>query len=107
MVHCTRCEAKGEGNAVEWESLGAPLKVSEGWSRRSRREEEMCFGAEGCFRPWFGRAAGMVLGLFIVFIGLLGFIGSYFHVDVWWLVLVAIGVIIIVGGYTAYSRQTQ
>jgi len=108
MVYCTRCGAKNEDSAVECTNCGAPLEVRPPSTRvhpRSRREEEMCFGAEGCFRPWFGRAAGIVLGLFIVLIGLLGFIQSYFNVEAWPLVLIAIGVIVIIGGYLAYSRR--
>jgi len=108
MVYCTRCGAKNEDNAVDCTNCGAPLDVgrtSPRAYRRSRREEEMCFGAEGCFRPWFGRAAGIILGLFIVLIGLLSFVQSYFNVEMWPLVLIALGVIVIVGGFLAYTRR--
>jgi len=108
MVYCTRCGAKNEDSAADCKSCGAPLNLpptSAGARGRSRSEEEMCFGAEGCFRPWFGKAAPIVVGVVIVLIGLLAFASSYLKVEMWPLVLIAIGVIVVVGGYLSYSRR--
>jgi len=68
--------------------------------RRTKREAEMCFGMPS---HW----GGIVLGIFIVVVGVLLLYQQLAHVsyDIGALVLVFIGIAVQVGGLYRYSRR--
>ena len=106
MVYCPKCGTQNEDDAKFCKKCGADLykgetvekraEAHEGPSRRHMDEE--CFGL-----PYGGAIAGVIVGLFIILIGL----GMVFGLNVWnWLwptVIIIIGVLIVAGAI--YGRR--
>ena len=98
MVYCVNCGAKNPDDAAMCAQCGKSImRVDRG---RTKREGEMCFGMPS---HW----GGIIVGIFIVIVGVLLFYQQFVHVsfDIWPLVLVFIGIAVILGGLYRYSRR--
>jgi len=96
MVYCTKCGTKNEEDAVVCVKCGASLVARPPWRRERPRPEEECFGL-----PHGGAIAGLVIGIIIILAGL----SALLHVDVWPLVIIIFGVLVVVGALYRYSRR--
>lgn len=105
MVYCTKCGAKNEDDATHCVECGASLW--KGRKGRSKEQEDMCFRGPGCFGGVFGRAAGIVFGVFIVFIGFIFLLQEYFNWEMMWpLIVIFFGALVIIGGILALGRRS-
>jgi len=96
MVYCTKCGTKNEEDAVVCVKCGESL-VGYQPSRRARpRPEEECFGL-----PHGGAIAGLVIGIIIILVGL----SSLLHIDIWPLIIIIFGVLVLAGALYGYSRR--
>jgi uncharacterized membrane protein YvbJ len=90
MVYCTKCGTLNPDDAVNCSKCGAPLNPAPYRSyRRFRPEEDMCFG--GRSHVW-----GIIIGLFIVMIGVSSLLGGNIWDKVWPMFIILIGAIIVV-----------
>lgn len=97
MVYCVRCGAKNPDDAAVCAQCGKPMMGVE--RGRTRHEEEMCFGLP---RHW----GSVLLGLFIIVLGLSILFQSWLGVrDFWPLILIFIGIAVLLGGFYRYSRR--
>jgi hypothetical protein len=105
MVTCSKCGKKNEGDAKFCVNCGAPLYIAENRNKR----EDTCFGQpergmeEECFGlPFGGAIVGVIVGLFIIILGL----SIAFEFNLGRLLgpflLIIVGVLVIAG--TVYSR---
>ena len=103
MVYCLKCGTKNEEDAEYCSNCGADLQPDK-YRRRRRmndRPREECFGL-----PHGGAIVGIIVGIFLILIGLSAFypnivIGPY----IWAIVLVIIGVLIIAGAIYRTTRR--
>jgi predicted RND superfamily exporter protein len=96
-IYCSRCGAKNEDTAQVCTQCGQPL-----YARvvgRTRREEEMCFGLP---HHW----GVMIFGIFILIVGVLYLFSRQLklEIDIWPLILIFVGIIIIAGALYRSSR---
>jgi len=99
MIYCQKCGAKDEDAAERCVQCGESLYVTRG--RRSRREEEMCFGGRG---PW----GSVIGGVVIILIGLAFLVQYTYGIpwgEMWPIFLVVIGLAIIIGTVVSYPRR--
>jgi len=106
MVYCPKCGTQNEDDAKFCKKCGADLYKGETVEKRAeahagpsrRHMDEECFGL-----PYGGAIAGVIVGLFIILIGL----WMVFGLNVWnWLwptVIIIIGVLIVAGAI--YGRR--
>lgn len=103
MVYCTKCGTKNSDDAVVCVKCGERLRAYAERPRRYKYErEEMCFGRRtGAF--W-----GIILGFVIVLVGLFYLLQQAGYIpttlEIWPLIVIAFGVIILVGVLTRYGR---
>ncbi len=97
-VYCVKCGAKNEDTAQSCIQCGQPL-YSTGVGR-SRREEEMCFGLP---RHW----GGLIFGIFLIIVGFVYLLQQYYRIqiDLWYIILIFIGILIIAGSLYRSSRR--
>jgi len=106
VVNCSKCGAKNADDAKFCVSCGATL-----YPERSReRREDECFGPRGpqeeCFGlPHGGAIAGIIIGLFIVILGLALFLGQNISQLIGPFVLMLIGALIVAGAIYGLSRR--
>jgi uncharacterized membrane protein YvbJ len=105
MVYCSKCGNKNSDDARICSNCGAPLyTVGERYpgSERQhyRKVENECFGL-----PNGGVIATLVFGVIIILVGLNWFLQTTGHVtiDLWPLILVIVGVLVVVGAL--YRRR--
>ena len=109
MVYCPKCGTKNEEDAKFCVKCGAELYPEK---REEKREEDTCFGPrekrveEECFGiPHGGAIAGILVGAFIILLGL----AIAFGLDVGrWIgpfILVAVGLLIIIGAIIGLRRR--
>ena len=96
MVYCTKCGTKNEEDAAVCVKCGAPLAAYPTYRRAGRRPEEECFGL-----PHGGTIVGLVIGIIIILIG----ITSLVHIDIWPLIIIIFGILILAGAMYRYSRR--
>jgi uncharacterized membrane protein YvbJ len=97
MVYCTKCGTQNPDDAVNCSKCGAPLNPAPYRSySRYRAEGDMCFG--GRSHIW-----GIIIGLFIVMIGVSSLLGGNIWDKVWPIFIILIGAIIVVN---ALRRST-
>jgi ribosomal protein L40E len=98
LVYCVKCGAKNPDDAAVCAQCGKPIMGVE--RVRTKREREMCFGMPS---GW----GGVLVGAFIIIIGVLMVYQQFVHVsfDIWPLVLVFIGIAVLLGGFYRYSRR--
>jgi len=106
MVYCPKCGTQNEDDAKFCKKCGADLyagetveKRAEAYAGPSRRHmDEECFGL-----PYGGAIVGVIVGLFIILIG----VGIVFQQDIghWFMpfILIVIGLLIVVGAI--YGRR--
>jgi len=106
MVYCSKCGTKSADDARMCANCGAPLyTVGESYrgSEREhyRRVEGECFGL-----PNGGAVAALVFGLIIIILGVSLFLQANYNIniDIWPLLLVIVGVLILAGGFYRRSR---
>ncbi len=94
MVYCTKCGTENPDDAVNCSKCGAPLNPPYRYYRRYRAEEGMyCFG--GRSHVW-----GIIIGLFMVMIGISSLLGGNIWDKVWPMFIILIGAIIVVNAVT-------
>ncbi|HXZ98312.1 MAG TPA: zinc-ribbon domain-containing protein, partial [Candidatus Acidoferrum sp.] len=96
LVYCVRCGAKNPDDATVCAQCGKPLMGVE--RGRTRHEEEMCFGMP---HHW----GSILVGLFIIVLGLSILFQSLLAIQFWPLVLIFIGIAVLLGGLYRYSRR--
>ena len=96
MVYCTKCGTENANDAENCKSCGAPLHPSPYREYRFRRrsEEDVCFGGRG------GATWGIIIGLFILVIGVSSLLGDAYSWLAWdklwplFIILVALMIIV-------------
>ena len=97
MVYCTKCGTQNADDAVNCSNCGAPLKPAPSKeSRRYRYEDDMCFG--GRSHIW-----GIVIGLFIIMIGVSSLLGGNIWDKVWPAFIILVGLIIVANAFMRRS----
>jgi ribosomal protein L40E len=99
LVYCVKCGAKNPDDAAICAQCGNSLAGVE--RGRTKEEKAACFGMPS---HW----GGILLGVFIVILGLFSFYQQFAHVswDVFGpLVLIFIGIAVLLGGFYRYSRR--
>ena len=109
MVYCTKCGAKNPDEAEYCIKCGVSLEVSreERWERRieewgegfGRRVEKECFGL-----PWGGTIVGLIIGIFIIIVGISILVGVSIWRLIWSLFIIVIGLLITVGVLRMWRR---
>jgi len=93
MVYCTKCGTQNPDDAANCSKCGAPLNPAPYREyRRSRVEDDICFG--GRSHIW-----GIIIGLFIVMIGVSTLLGGNIWDKVWPMFIILIGAIIVVNAF--------
>ncbi|HUJ84635.1 MAG TPA: zinc ribbon domain-containing protein [Candidatus Acidoferrales bacterium] len=104
MVYCSKCGTQNPDNATRCSNCGAPLyTVGQNYpgSERQyyRHMEGECFGL-----PNGGMIVSLVIGLIIILIGIGLFLNIYgITVDLWPIILVIVGLLIVIGA--VYGRR--
>jgi uncharacterized membrane protein YvbJ len=107
MVYCTRCGTRNDDTARNCTNCGAPLyTVGEqypGSERESyRRVEHECFGI-----PNGTMIVAVIVGLIVIIWGLTILLQTMYNIaiDIWPLVLIIVGVLIVIAA--VYGRQRR
>lgn len=114
MVYCTKCGTKNEDDAKVCSNCGATLETGARVSRKYEREG--CFGSsrgegraeEECFGiPRGGSIVGLIIGAIIVLFGISWILSAYniLKLEVWPVVVIIFGMLIIVGVYYGMRRR--
>ena len=108
MVYCPKCGTKNEDDAKFCVKCRAELYPE----RRAEKHEDTCFGPrergveEECFGiPHGGAVAGIVVGVFIILLGMAVALGQDVGRWIGPFILVAVGVLIIVGAIIGLRRR--
>ena len=108
MVYCSKCGTQNPDTDSYCSKCGAPLYTVgqryPGSDREHyRRVENECFGL-----PNGGMIVGIVVGLFIVLLGLGLFLQGYgIHIDFWPFIIIIFGVLLLAGALYRYRRYNQ
>jgi len=103
MVYCQKCGTKNEEDAEYCSNCGADLQANKPRRRRRMddRPREECFGL-----PYGGAIVGIIVGIFLILIGLSAFYPNIvIRPYIWAIVLVIIGVLIIAGAIYRTTRR--
>jgi|SRR3990170_5249976 len=105
MVYCSKCGTQNEDNATICSNCGAPLYTVGARYPGSEREhykrmENQCFGL-----PNGGMIASIVFGAIVILLGLGLFLQASYNINIniWPLILIIFGVLILAGGL--YRRR--
>lgn len=105
MVYCSKCGTRNDDTAKICSNCGVPLyTVGEQYpgSEREhyRRVENECFGL-----PNGRMIVGLVFGAILILVGLTMFLQATYNIriDIWPLILVIVGILIVAGGL--YRRR--
>ncbi|MEM2897352.1 MAG: hypothetical protein QXG01_07295 [Candidatus Bathyarchaeia archaeon] len=90
VVYCEKCGAKNEEGVERCVQCGNLLYASR--TGRTKAEEEMCFGLP---KP----LGTLVIGVFIIIIGVWLLIKEYYKIpiELWPLILILLGILVIIG----------
>ncbi len=109
MVYCNKCGTKNDDTATHCSNCGAPLyTVGERYPGSDReyyrRMEHECFGI-----PNGAMVAWIVFGIIIILAGLAVFLQVTYgiSVDLWPIILIIIGVLIVIGGLSTHRRHQR
>jgi uncharacterized membrane protein YvbJ len=109
MVYCSKCGTQNPDNATVCSNCGAPLytvgqKYPGSEREHYRRVEGECFGL-----PNGGMIASLVFGVIIILVGLGLFLQTTYgiNVNIWPLILVIFGVLMLVGALYGRRRQSS
>jgi len=102
MVYCTKCGAKNEEDALVCVKCGAPLQRGPlpPWERKLTEEE--CFGI-----PHGGAVVGLVFGIIIIIVGFSWLVSRVAHIEieVWPIIVIIFGILILVGALYGLRRR--
>ena len=97
MVYCTKCGTQNPNDAITCSKCGASLNPAPYKEyRRYRSEEGVCFGGRNYI--W-----GIIIGLFIVLIGVANLLGGNIWDQLWPVFIILVGVIIIISAFMRKS----
>jgi len=109
MVYCTKCGTKNEDDAKFCVNCGASLYPEK---TEKKREEHVCFGPsekhveEECFGlPYGGAIAGIIIGAFIILIGLAMALGIEIGRFIAAFAVIVVGLLIIAGAAFKLRRK--
>jgi len=102
LVNCPKCGVANKDDAKFCVSCGSMLYVE-----RARKRND-CFGPsepeKACFGlPYGGVIVGIIIGLFIVLWGLAQLFNL--SIDIWPLILILVGVLVVAGAIYGLSRR--
>ncbi|HKZ93532.1 MAG TPA: zinc ribbon domain-containing protein [Candidatus Bathyarchaeia archaeon] len=106
MVYCSKCGTKNEDAAAYCVKCGMSLQTGTTESRRyeRKRAEGECFGL-----PHGGAIAGIAIGSLILLWGIFTLAEQQRWIsqapELWWLVIIIIGILIIAGGIYRSTRR--
>ncbi len=101
MVYCSKCGSNNEEGAEFCAKCGASLQLSRYERRRPRHVEDGCFGL-----PHGGAIVGLIIGIIIILWGLTQIPGVLpENFELWWLIIIAFGVLMIAGAIYRLSRR--
>ena len=104
LVYCSKCGFKNEDDAEVCSKCGVSLQTSRYEKRgaRGRRVEDDCFGL-----PHGGAIVGLIIGIIIILWGLTQIVPGLLpeNFELWWLIIIIIGVLIISGSLYRFSRR--
>jgi len=107
LVYCTKCGTKNTDDAAICVNCGTSLgqtgreysRESSCFGPRERRTQDECFGL-----PYGGAIASVIIGIFLIIIGL----AIYYKIDIGSLigpiVIIIIGILVIVGTLYGYRH---
>lgn len=101
LVYCSKCGFKNEDDVENCAKCGMPLQMSRVERRGGRRVEDECFGL-----PNGSIIVGIIIGIMIILWGLTqvpGLLPENF--ELWWLILITFGILIIAGSLYRLSRR--
>jgi cytochrome c biogenesis protein CcdA len=108
LVYCSKCGTENKedtGYCIECGKILYPIKSRE-------KDEDVCFGRtereleDECFGiPYGGALVGLIIGIFIIIIGL----AIALKLEIWrWIgtfILIIVGLIIIIGAFYGFRRR--
>lgn len=110
MVYCPKCGTKNEEDATFCVKCGAALYPE----KREEKREDSCFGPrekrveDECFGiPYGGAIVGILVGAFIIILGLAIAFGQDITRWIGPFILVAVGLLIIIGAIIGLSRRPR
>jgi len=101
LVYCSKCGFKNEDDAKICAKCRSSLQMPHYERRSARRVEDECFGL-----PHGGAIVGLIVGMIIILLGLTqvpGLLPENF--ELWWLIIIVFGVLIIAGSLYRFSRR--
>ncbi len=106
MVHCSKCDTENTDDAKFCVKCGTAL------TGERERHENTCFGAERegneCFGLRHGSAlVGIIVGIFIIAIGLSYFLGEDIRGMIGPFIVIVIGLLIVIGAAAGLSRRRR
>ena len=107
MVYCAKCGAKNDDTAVACVKCGVSIQTGTAESRRyeRRRAENECFGL-----PHGGAIAGIVIGALIFLWGFFTLAQQQGWIteapELWWLIIIIIGLLMVAGGIYRTTRRS-
>ena len=97
MVYCTKCGTQNPDEAANCSNCGASLNPAPYKEyRRYRSEDDICFGGRNYI--W-----GILIGLFIVMIGVSSLLGGNIWDKVWPIFIILVGVVIVASSFMKKS----
>ncbi len=104
MVYCPKCGTLNDDSADFCVKCGASLRTGTYESRRyeRRRAENECFGL-----PNGGAIVGLAIGIIVIMWAVLTLAGISTTSNLWYVVLIVIGVLLIAGAIYRISRPRQ
>ncbi len=112
MVYCSKCGVENKEDAKHCIKCGKPLHLV----KEKHKEEDVCFGRterdierkieEECFWiPYGGALIGVILGVFIIIIGL----AIVYNLEIWrWIgtfITIIIGLLIVIAALFGFRRR--
>lgn len=108
MVYCHECGTKNDDDAEYCSKCGSSLKGNgDDPDERHRyrrdyryRQRNECFGL-----PYGGLIVGIIFGVLLILFGISSIYGFALMRYIWPIIIVIVGILIIAGAITSYSRR--